>query len=116
MKTIIKIGLSTLLVLVMSGCVTKTHTIYVNPEYPELPTINKVANTNNTFILDGCLHINEKNSNLCDDDLSLVLGQIKKLRINEKTCIKANDTYNKWVADQNATEDTTETEFGISFF
>ena len=102
-------------VFMLSGCVTKTHTIYVNPDFPNLPQIQKVPQTQNTYIQEGCLYFDKRNSNLCGDDLIVVLKQIKKLRTNEDTCLKVTDEYNLWVKAQDKNE-TVEDTFEFHWF
>lgn len=100
--------------IIATGC-TSTRTVYVEPEYPVIPKVIKVRKLKDTYVQNGCLYIKEKNSNLCDDDLKVVLTQVRNLRINEETCNREISSYNKWVQDQNKTEDSYEYKFGFGW-
>jgi len=101
-------------IFLFSGC-TEHHYHYIHPEYPTFPKIEKVPEVENAFIYNGCLYFNKKNTNLCGEDLKIVLTQIKKLRINENTCIKILNTYDEFVEnqEQNATKEEVNYSFGF---
>ena len=100
--------------ILTTGC-TMTRTVYVEPEYPVLTKPIKVRKLKDTYVQNGCLYIKEKNSNLCDDDLKVVLTQVRNLRINEETCDREISSYNKWVTDQNKTKDSYEYNIGFGW-
>jgi len=99
-SSMIGISLSIIFIFLLSGCVTKTHTIYIHPEYIKLPKITTVEKINSTYVQNGCLFINDKNTSLCGNELGIIITHIKKLRINEQTCTKMINDYNKWVEKQ----------------
>lgn len=100
MKFLRSFFIASALVFMFSGCVVKNNYEYIEPEYPVMPKIHKVPETTNTFVQGGCLYFDERNSNLCGDDLIVILSQIKKLRINEDTCEQLTIDYNRWVEEK----------------
>ncbi len=100
--------------LFFSGC-TKHHYHYVHSEYPDMPRIEKVIEVDNATVQGGCLYLDNESTNLCGNDLKVVLTQIKKLRINEDTYDKLLNNYNEFVAEQLATRKKEEVEYSFGF-
>jgi len=108
------ISLAMFLSIFFNGC-TAHHYHFIYPEYPDLPKIEKVSEVKNATIRDGCLYFDENNTNLCGDNLKIVLTQIEKLRINETTCETLLNKYNKFIKEQkeNRKKDEVDYSFGI---
>ena len=82
----------------MTGC-SKEY-VYVHPEYPKLTAPRKVPEIKGAFIRKECLWLKNHNTNLCGNDLKVVLVQIKKLRVNEKICIEKINSYNEFIRNK----------------
>ena len=83
--------------IILSGCGTRF--VYVDPVYPKISQPRKVPHTNGAFVRDRCLWLDKKNTNLCDNDLKIVLRTIQDLRTNDATFRKNIVSYNVFVVD-----------------
>ena len=101
-------------ILIFSGC-TKHHYHYIYSEYPDMPVIEKVAEVDNAFVKNGCLYFEQKNTNLCGEDLKIVLTQIELLRINEDTYQTVLNSYSEFVVEQKATRKKEEVNYSFGF-
>jgi len=99
MKNLIKYVIIVTSLLFLTGC-GPTKYIYIQPEYPRLTAPRSVPAFNGAYLRKGCLWIGVRNTNLCGDDLKIVLSQIEKLRVNEKTCKAKVASYNEFVRNK----------------
>ena len=98
-KYIILIFLS--FTLIFGGCVEKTKIVYLNSKHPIIKKLHKVSSLEDVFIENGCLFFGDRNTSLCGDDLKIIFIFIKKLRIQEETCLKQTESYNAWAKEEN---------------
>jgi len=96
MKNKIKYTIILITILFLTGC-GPTKYIYIQPEYPKLTAPRKVPDIDGAYLRKECLWLGLRNTNLCGDDLKVVLSQIDKLRVNEKTCEAKVASYNEFV-------------------
>jgi len=97
MKFFIKYSIIGFFLIFLSGCGTAKY-IYIQPEYPILNAPRKVPEIKGAYLRKECLWFRDHNTNLCKDDLKVILTQIEKLRENERTCQKKMASYNEFVA------------------
>ena len=97
MRKFIKYTIVGIFILFFSGCGSAKY-IYIQPEYPILSSPRQVPEIKGAYLRAECLWFNDHNTNLCKNDLKVVLTQIEKLRENEKTCQKKLASYNDFVA------------------
>lgn len=105
MKKIIKYSFIVVITLFLSGCGSEKY-IYIQPEYPLLSSPRKVPEINGAYLRKECMWFGDHNTNLCGNDLKLILTQIEKLRENEKTCQKKMVSYNEFVAKKSKEDST----------
>jgi len=94
-KSFFKYILYIITLLFLSGCGKEY--IFVDPVYPKLSAPRKVPKLENTFVRKGCLWYKNHNTNLCGEDLKVILTHIKKLRSNEDVCQAKIEAYNGFV-------------------
>ena len=104
MKTVLLFGVFSILML--DGC-SETKYIYVEPEYPTLTAPINVQPLKNVYVRKGCLFIDIHNTNLCNDDLKVVLTQINKYKVNQSTCIKMIQEYDNFKNEYDANRNKT---------
>ena len=85
-------------VFLLSGCGTRF--VYIDPTYPRIAQPRIVPHTTGAFVRDRCLWLNNSNTNLCDNDLKVILRTIQDLRINDATFRKNIASYNDFVVQQ----------------
>jgi len=90
--------ISFLSLFILSGCGKEY--VYVKPSYPVLKYPKKVEPLHGK-IKNGCLYLDNHNTNLCGDDLKIILKQFKKYQINEKFCTENIESYNKFIKSKN---------------
>lgn len=83
------------LVIGLSGCSPKF--VYIDPEYPKIAVPRKVPYTEGALIRERCLWLNKNNTNLCGNDLKVILTTIDDLRTNDATFRKNIASYNAFV-------------------
>jgi len=95
-RTTFFIALFTLSTLFFSGCASEY--VYIQPDYPKIGIPRKVPNIEGTSIRKKCLYIDERNTNLCGNDLKIVFTTISDLRINDAVFRKNIASYNDFVS------------------
>ena len=92
-------------ILLFTGC-TETKYVFVKPEYPTLKAPREVKTNDSIVVRDRCLFINDTNTNLCNEDLEIVLTQINKYKVNQTTCTKMVSEYDDFKKNQKTLEIT----------
>jgi len=104
MKKIKYLLIASVISILLNGCFETTKYVYIQPEYTKLKAPRTVSKVDNSFIRNECLWLDNHSTNLCGNDLSIIMNQIISLRNNEKTCINVIHSYNEFVDSKSSTK------------